>query len=67
MKLKGEMEGKRIPQPDGESDSTRDDIYRYKDSGIEERHGKIPLWLVFVAVGLIVWGIYYTVRYWNSG
>ena len=43
-----------------------DDLYHYKDAGISEHHGRIPVWLVLVAVGLIVWGIYYTVRYWSA-
>lgn len=41
--------------------------YFYRDSGIQERHGNVPLWLKLVSIGLIIWGIYYTVRYWSSG
>lgn len=41
-------------------------IYRYEPSGIVERSGSIPLWLKLVAFGLIVWGVYYALRYWNS-
>lgn len=43
------------------------DAYLYRDSGIQERHGNVPLWLKLVSIGLIIWGIYYTVRYWSSG
>ena len=42
------------------------DVYLYRDSGIQERHGTIPLWLKALVVGLIVWGIYYTIRYWSA-
>ena len=42
------------------------DIYVYKDSGIRERHGAVPIWLQLVAYGLIIWGIYYTIRYWST-
>jgi hypothetical protein len=44
-----------------------DEVYRYKDSGIAERLGKIPLWLTLVSIALLIWGIYYTIQYWNSG
>ena len=52
------------PPPSGTPDETA--IYRYEPSGILERSGSIPLWLKLVAVGLIVWGVYYALRYWNS-
>ena len=38
--------------------------YRYSDSGIQERHGHVPLWLWAVVVGLTIWGVYYTISYW---
>jgi hypothetical protein len=41
-------------------------IYRYEPSGIRERSGHIPTWLKLVSLGLIVWGIYYMIRYWSS-
>lgn len=41
-------------------------IYRYEPSGIRERSGYVPLWLTLVSFGLIVWGLYYAWRYWNS-
>lgn len=40
--------------------------YRYEHSGIQERHGGIPIWLALVVLGLIVWSIYYTIRYWSE-
>jgi len=43
------------------------EVYLYKDSGIRERHGAVPLWLQLVSYGLILWGIYYTIRYWSTG
>ena len=41
-------------------------IYHHEPSGILERSGSIPLWLKLVAFGLIVWGVYYAWRYWDS-
>ena len=41
-------------------------IYQYEPSGIRERSGYIPVWLMLVAFGLFVWGVYYAMRYWNS-
>ncbi|MFQ5559604.1 MAG: cbb3-type cytochrome c oxidase N-terminal domain-containing protein [Nitrospinota bacterium] len=38
--------------------------YEYSDSGIQEHHGNIPAWLIIVALGLIIWSVYYTVKYW---
>lgn len=42
------------------------DVYRHEPSGIMERSGYIPLWLKLVAVGVILWGMYFAMRYWNS-
>lgn len=41
--------------------------YRYRHAGIEERDGRIPLWLTLVVVGLLLWSVYYTVRFWSAG
>lgn len=41
-------------------------LYRYEPSGIVERSGHIPIWLKLVVFALIVWGLYYAWRYWNS-
>ncbi len=40
-------------------------VFYYKDSGIRERHGRIPPWLLAVIVALLVWGIYYLVAFWQ--
>jgi cbb3-type cytochrome oxidase subunit FixP-like protein len=42
------------------------DTYVHESAGIRERSGYIPTWLSLVAVGLIVWGIYYMIRFWSS-
>lgn len=39
--------------------------YEYKKAGIRVGVGLIPLWLILVAIGLIVWGIYYIIQNWN--
>lgn len=41
--------------------------YLYRYAGIQEREGRIPLWLLLVVVSLIIWSVYYTVRYWSDG
>jgi hypothetical protein len=40
--------------------------YVHETAGIRERSGSIPAWLTLVAMGLIVWGLYYMIRYWSS-
>ncbi len=56
--------GQSPAEPDRTGD-THEPVFYYRDSGILERHGKIPLWLVGVVVVLLVWGIYYLVAYWT--
>jgi hypothetical protein len=41
--------------------------YLYRYAGIEERDGRIPLWLTLVVVGLLLWSVYYTIAYWSPG
>lgn len=48
------------------SNQAEGEVYLYRSAGIRERHGLIPLWLKLVTLGLLVWGIYYTVRYWGG-
>lgn len=40
--------------------------YLFRHAGIEEREGYIPVWLILVVVSLILWSVYYTIRYWNE-
>lgn len=40
--------------------------YLYRHAGIEERDGRIPLWLAGVVVGLLIWSVYYMIRYWSE-
>ena len=39
--------------------------YLYQTAGIRERNGYIPVWLILVAVGLLIWGGYYLLSYWS--
>ncbi|MCS6302919.1 MAG: hypothetical protein H8K07_04550 [Nitrospira sp.] len=48
------------------AETSESDIYRHEPSGIMERSGNIPLWLQLVVFALLVWGLYYAWRYWNS-
>jgi hypothetical protein len=54
-------------RPEEASDRERPEeepVYLYKEAGIRERHGSIPLWLTLVSIGLLAWGVYYMIRYW---
>ena len=50
---------------DSEVSGTEQGEYAYQDSGIKERHGTIPIWLILVAILLVFWGVYYTVQNWS--
>ncbi|MBI4809678.1 MAG: hypothetical protein HY799_12110 [Nitrosomonadales bacterium] len=41
-------------------------VYNYASAGITEREGNVPVWLWFVVVSLLVWGVYYLVTYWSA-
>lgn len=41
-------------------------IYVHEPAGIRERSGSVPTWLKLMALGLILWGVYYTIRFWSS-
>jgi len=40
--------------------------YVYEPAGIRERSGSVPAWLKLMALGLMLWGVYYTIRFWSS-
>ena len=42
------------------------EISHYEFSGIDERHGKIPAWLAIVYVALVIWMVYYLIRFWTE-
>lgn len=44
----------------------RSEISRYEYSGIEERHGIVPKWLAGVYIILLIWMVYYLVRFWTA-
>jgi len=41
----------------------KEEEYLYKQSGIRERHGAVPMWLKLVALGLVIWSVYYLVEF----
>jgi hypothetical protein len=41
-------------------------LSRYEFSGIEERHGIIPKWLMAVYAGLLIWMVYYLIQFWTD-
>ncbi len=38
----------------------------FEQTGIEEYRRKIPRWFLIGCVILIIWGIYYLVKYWGG-
>lgn len=58
-------DGTTAPKPPAKVDG-EPDTYIHEPAGIRERSGSIPVWLKLVTVGLLLWGIYYTIRYWSS-
>ena len=54
------------PEPTQPESSERQQAYVYRHAGIREREGYIPIWLALVVIGLLVWSVYYTVRYWSA-
>jgi len=66
--MNSELDPNRNPageKPITDSAHPRDPVLLYKDSGILENPGHIPLWLMAVAVVLAIWGIYYLVAFWS--
>ena len=51
---------------DAQESGRKDTLFLYKDSGIREKHGHVPLWLWAVVVALLIWGVYYTIVYWSA-
>jgi len=66
--MTSEFDSNRNPAGSGQETNpahSQDSVYLYKDSGIQEKHGRIPPWLLAVTVALIIWGIYYLVAFWS--
>ncbi|HXU93182.1 MAG TPA: hypothetical protein VFP33_05945 [Gallionella sp.] len=59
------MEQDKDTSSEGRQSEERESVYSYGESGIEERHGRVPPWLWAVAVALLAWGIYYLMAYWS--
>jgi len=43
-----------------------DDLRRLTVTGIQDRTGRVPRWLAVVGAVLLLWGAYYTYRYWDA-
>ncbi|WP_342349352.1 hypothetical protein [uncultured Nitrospira sp.] len=54
------------PKNPTKTELEKENTYVYRHAGIKERAGRIPFWLLLVAVGLIVWSVYYTIKYWSE-
>lgn len=48
-----------------EGEHPHDPVFYYKDSGIREKPGHIPLWLLAVVIALLIWGTYYLIAFWS--
>jgi hypothetical protein len=46
-------------------DHEEPEVHRYEFSGIEERRGIVPGWLIAVMTVLGLWMVYYLVRFWR--
>jgi hypothetical protein len=55
-----------LTRHEAEQPASDDSTYTYKTAGITERAGYVPRWLWLVAAGLVVWGIYYLITYWQA-
>jgi hypothetical protein len=42
-----------------------DEIFLYRDAGLQERSGYVPYWLKLVTISLIIWSVYYLWAYWS--
>ncbi len=42
-----------------------EELHTYEYSGIQERRGKVPMWLMLVYLSLGIWAIYYLWAYWS--
>jgi len=49
-----------------EHDQNSHSVNRYEASGIEERHGIVPKWLLVVYVVLAVWMVWYGLKFWTD-
>lgn len=54
-----------ISEEGGQKDE-HPEISHYEFSGIDERHGVIPKWLGAVYVILLIWMVYYLIRFWTD-
>jgi hypothetical protein len=51
---------------DEHDNNKKGEISHYEYSGIDERHGFVPKWLILVYGALLVWMVYYLVHYWTN-
>jgi len=49
-----------------DKDHHSESITRYGPSGIEEKHGIIPMWLAVVYAAMFVWMVWYTIVFWTD-
>ena len=52
--------------PENDHKEHSEEINHYEFSGIDERHGRIPRWLGLVYVVMLMWMVYYLIRFWTE-
>lgn len=60
-----QQRGSGESQPSPGDEHSPQSLFYYKDSGIQERAGRVPPWLWAVFVALVIWSIYYLVSFWT--
>jgi len=53
-----------VPETEHKDDSTG--VHHYEFSGIDERRGRVPVWLGLVYVVMLMWMVYYLIRFWTD-
>lgn len=61
----GKMDDRPVTVYD-QKENEHPEVSHYEFSGIDERHGVVPKWLGAVYVVLLIWMVYYLIRFWTD-
>jgi hypothetical protein len=45
---------------------TDDEVHDYAGGEVSTRRGRVNRWLLVVYLVLVIWGVYYLVKYWGG-